>query len=541
MAKLTFIGGVGTVTGSCFLLETEDLKILVDCGMFQGRRELRMRNYRNPLVAPQSIDYIILTHAHIDHSGLIPRFYKQGFRGKVLATRATHDLCKVMLPDSGHIQEMEAEWESRKAKRRGEKAQLPLYTAADAVECLQLFEGVPYEQEVSLNNAVRFRFLDAGHILGSAIIEVWVREGGKKMKLVFSGDLGKTGTAILRDPAYVAEADYALIESTYGDRFHQPIADEAARLKEIILETVKKKGNVVIPAFAVERTQEILYELNNMIGTKQVPPIPVYIDSPLAVSATEIFRNCKDCYDEAARKLLQSGDDPFNFPGLTFVRTAEESKTLNNLPGSKIIISASGMCDAGRIKHHLKHNLWRPECAVVFVGFQGEGTLGRRILDGEKKVKILGEIIQVAAKIYSLQGFSAHADQAGLLDWVSHFTQKPQRLFVVHGEAQASRTLAELIEQKFAIPTVIPNMGEEYLLKPTGVELTKVAVAFQAAAVNTRQQLLLAISRLEQKIAGLKEQLLLNGHGNGEEAALEKLIQDIEDKIDEAEQMVTNK
>ncbi|MDH7578382.1 MAG: MBL fold metallo-hydrolase [Bacillota bacterium] len=533
MAKLTFLGGVGTVTGSCFLLETDHLKILVDCGMFQGRRELRTRNYRNPLVTPQSIDYILLTHAHIDHSGLIPRFYKQGFRGKVLATRATHDLCKVMLPDSGHIQEMEAEWVSRRAKRRGEKAQLPLYTAADAIECLQLFEGVPYEQEVSLNNAVRLRFLDAGHILGSAIIEVRVRENGKEMKLVFSGDLGKTGTAILRDPIYVAEADYALIESTYGDRFHESIAGEAARMKEIILETVKNKGNVVIPAFAVERTQEILYELNSMIESKQVPPIPVYIDSPLAVSATEIFRNCKDCYDEAARKLLQSGDDPFNFPGLTFVRTTEESKALNNLPGSKIIISASGMCDAGRIKHHLKHNLWRPECAVVFVGFQGEGTLGRRILDGEKKVKILGEIINVAAKIYSLQGFSAHADQTGLLDWVSHFTTKPQRLFVVHGEEQASRTLAELIEQKFAIPTVIPNMGEEYLLKPTGVELARVAVTFPAAfaghlavgAENCRSQ----------------EQLLLNGHGNGEEATLEKLIQDIENKIDEVDQMVAHK
>ncbi|HHW40453.1 MAG TPA: MBL fold metallo-hydrolase [Syntrophomonadaceae bacterium] len=541
MAKLTFLGGVGTVTGSCYLLETDRLKILVDCGMFQGRRELRMLNYRNPLVAPQSIDYILLTHAHIDHSGLIPRFYKQGFRGKVLATRATHHLCKVMLPDSGHIQEMEAEWESRKAKRRGERAQLPLYTAADALECLRLFEGVPYEQEVSLNDAVRLRFLDAGHILGSAIIEVWVRENGKEMKIVFSGDLGKTGTAILRDPTYIAEADYALIESTYGDRFHEPIAGEAARLKEIVLETVKNKGNVVIPAFAVERTQEILYELNNMIETKQVPPIPVYIDSPLAVSATEIFRNCQDCYDEAARQLLQSGDDPFNFPGLTFVRTTEESKALNNLPGSKIIISASGMCDAGRIKHHLKHNLWRPECAVVFVGFQGEGTLGRRILDGEKKVKILGEIINVAAKIYSLQGFSAHADQTGLLDWVSHFTTKPQRLFVVHGEAPASRTLAGLIEQKFAIPTVIPQMGEEYVLMPTGAELTRVAAAFPAAAANTRQQLLLALTRLEQKIAALKEQLLLPVRANGEEAVLEKLIQDIEDKIDEAEQKAANK
>lgn len=538
--KITFLGGVGTVTGSCYLLETNGLKILVDCGMFQGRRELRSRNYSEPLVHPQSIDYIILTHAHIDHSGLIPRFFKQGFRGKVLATRATCELCRIMLPDSGHIQEMEAEWESRKAKRRGEKAPEPLYTAADAVECLQLFEGFPYEQEVTLNDALHVRFLDAGHILGSAIIELWASENGKKVKLVFSGDLGKKDTAILRDPTYVKEADYVLIESTYGDRLHEPIANEAIRLKEIILETVRNHGNVVIPAFAVERTQEILYELNLMFERKQIPSIPVYIDSPLAVSATETFRNCQDCYDESTRELLQSGDDPFDFPGLTFVRTAEESKALNNIPGSKIIISASGMCDAGRIKHHLKHNLWRPECAVIFVGFQGEGTLGRRIQDGEKKVKILGEEIRVAAKIYSLPGFSAHADQSGLLDWVSRFITRPRCIFVVHGEEQASRTLAKLIEQDLSIPTIIPKLGDEYMLTSAGVEPTRVAATPPAAAIDTRQQLLLAISRLEQKLLRLKDRLL-NVSGNGKETEeLEKLMQNLEGKMDEAAQMLDN-
>ncbi|MGB9791989.1 MAG: MBL fold metallo-hydrolase RNA specificity domain-containing protein [Thermacetogeniaceae bacterium] len=537
MAKLTFLGGVGTVTGSCYLLETNGLKILVDCGMFQGGRELRNRNLSEPLVPPQTIDYILLTHAHIDHSGLIPRLFKLGFRGKVLTTRATRDLCEIMLPDSGHIQELEAEWESRKAKRQGEKEPEPLYTAADAAECLQLFEGFPYEQEIPLNEAVHLRFLDAGHILGSAIIELWASEDSGKMKLVFSGDLGKKNTAIIRDPSYVEEADYVVIESTYGDRLHEPIADEAARLKEIILETVRNNGNVVIPAFAVERTQELLYELNAMFESKQIPFVPVYIDSPLAVSATEIFRKHQDCYDDAARELLMSGDDPFEFPGLNFVRTAEESKALNNLPGSKIIISASGMCEAGRIKHHLKHNLWRPECAVVFVGFQGEGTLGRRIVDGAKRVKILGEEIKVAAKIYSLPGFSAHADQSGLLDWASHFKTKPRCFFVVHGEEEASHTLAKLLEQNLSVPAIIPNLREEYLLTPAGLKMTAAATAIPPVQPDIIQKLLLAIPRLEQKLALLKGRLLERTKTKNIED-VEMLVEELEKKLDEASQML---
>ncbi len=535
MAKLTFLGGAGTVTGSCYLLETSRLKILVDCGMFQGGRELRSLNFSEPPVSPQEIDYILLTHAHIDHSGLIPRFFKLGFRGKVLTTQATRDLCEIMLPDSGHIQEMEAEWESRKAKRRGEKEPEPLYTAADAVECLRIFEGVPYEQEVSLDAALSLRFRDAGHILGSAIIELLLsEEDGRKLKIVFSGDLGKKNTAIIRDPAYVEEADYVVIESTYGDRRHEPIADEAARLKDIILETVRNNGNIIIPAFAVERTQEILYELNSMFESRQIPPVPVYIDSPLAVSATEIFRKHQDCYDDAARQLLLSGDDPFEFPGLKFVRTAEESKALNGLPGSKIIIAASGMCEAGRIKHHLKHNLWRSECAVVFVGFQGEGTLGRRIVEGAKRVKILGEEIAVAAKIYSLPGFSAHADQPGLLDWVSHFKTKPLCFFVVHGEEAASRALAELIEKDFSVPAIIPKLREAYILTPDGPRLAAAATAIRLAYPEARRKLLTAITRIEQRLASLKERLLKRDEGKNLDE-METLLQDLEKRLDEAE------
>lgn len=528
MTRLTFLGAVGTVTGSCYLLETDRLKIMIDCGMFQGKRELRMRNYRNPQVAPREVDFILLTHAHIDHSGLIPRLVKQGFKGKILATRATVDLARVMLPDSGHIQEIEAEWESRKARRRGERALPPLYTAQDATDSLNRFEPVSYGQMLQLNNQVRVRFLDAGHILGSAIIEVWIREGEGELKIVFSGDLGNSSTAILRDPTVVSEADYLLIESTYGDRLHEPVADQTARLKEIIIQTISRNGSVVIPSFAVGRTQELLYALNTLVEGKEITGVPVYIDSPLAVSATEIFRNNQDCYDEAALKLLQSGDDPFSFPGLTYIRTAEESRAINEQPGGKIIISASGMCDAGRIKHHLKHNLWRPESAVVFVGFQGEGTLGRRILDGEKRVKILGEMINVAAQIYSLQGFSAHADQAGILSWISGFTKKPCRVFVVHGEPDKSQTLASLISQQTGITTVIPRLGEEYLLKPGSLEMTGAPVA--VAAVDNRKRLLLALIHLEKKLAELKEEVVLSDQITGGEE-LENLFLELEGKV----------
>lgn len=542
MARLTFLGGAGTVTGSCFLLETEKLKLFVDCGMFQGNRELRMRNYRNLEAPAQSLDYVLLTHAHIDHSGLIPRLCKQGFRGKVLTTSATMDLCEIMLPDSGHIQEVEAEFETRKAERRGERRLDPLYTAQDALNCLRAFTGVAYGRDVALNDQVRVRFLDAGHILGSAIIEVWIKENDQEVKIVFSGDMGNKGTPIVRDPSWVEEADYLLLESTYGDRLHEPVANEAQRLKEAILDTVKRGGNVIIPSFAVGRTQEILFFLNGMFKRGELPPVPVYIDSPLAVSATEIFARHPDCYDDETKACL-SGGDPFHFPNLTFVRDVKESMALNNGEHkSKVIISSSGMCDAGRIKHHLKHNLWRPESSVVFVGFQAEGTLGRRIMDGEKKVRILGESINVAAKIYSLQGFSAHADQQGLLDWVSHLTRKPQRLFIVHGEAAASCALSKLVEQRSGISAAAPRAGEQYLLNPQGLELTRTPLpSVQPVGLDARQRLLLEIFRLEKKLAEFKEDLLLMENGNGEAEALDKIVPELNTKVNDLYQFIPKK
>lgn len=531
MAKLTFRGGAGTVTGSCYLLETENLRLLVDSGLFQGKRELRTLNYRNPLVPLNTIDYILLTHAHIDHSGLIPRFYKNGFRGKVLATRATVELCEVMLPDSGHIQELEAEWKNRKAKRRGEKPYPPLYTADDAVNCMQCFQPVSYGEDVQLDEQVRVRFLDAGHILGSAIIEVWVKEGDQEIKIVFSGDLGNSGTSIVRDPFQVTAADYLLIESTYGNRLHESIIDESARIKEIILETIANRGNVIIPAFAVGRTQQILYTLNGMVESGELPRIPVFIDSPMAVSATKIFRDCRECYNQETLWLLRKGDDPFYFPGLKCVRSVEESRALNNYKEGAVIISASGMCDAGRIKHHLKHNLWRPESSVIFIGFQAEGTLGRRILDGAKKVKIMGELINVAAKIYSLQGFSAHADQAGLLKWVSGFTQKPRRVFIVHGEASESAALAELVTNETGIATSIPKFSEEYIIKTTEPEYVGITEPLVIHALDNQQQLLVSINRLEKKLAGLRRGLMAEEYDEEEIKELYEAIQELEDRI----------
>lgn len=534
MAKLTFRGGAGTVTGSCNLLETNNLRLLVDCGLFQGKKELRTLNYRKPMIPLHTIDYILLTHAHIDHSGLIPRFYKNGFRGKVLATRATVELCEVMLPDSGHIQELETEWKNRKAKRRGEKPLPPLYTAEDATNCLQCFQPVSYGEGIQLNDQVRVRFLDAGHILGSAIIEVWVKEGDREIKIVFSGDLGNSGSSIVRSPFQVTAADYLIIESTYGNRIHQSIIDQSERIKEIVLDTITRGGNVIIPAFAVGRTQQILYTLNEMIENGELPQLPVFIDSPLAVSATKIFRDCRECYNQETLWLLRKGDDPFYFPGLKCVRSTNESKALNNYKGGAIIISASGMCDAGRIKHHLKHNLWRPESAVIFIGFQAEGTLGRRLLDGVKKLKIMGELINVAAKIHSLQGgFSAHADQTGLLNWVSSFSRKPQHIFVVHGEVSESAALADLLTKKTGIPTSIPKFSEEYLFKTSHPEYVDIGVTESriASTFEKRQQLLTAIDRLAQRLPSLRSELLFEEYEDDELRELDDVIQTLEERI----------
>jgi len=458
--KLSFLGAAGTVTGSSYLLEAGGTKVLVDCGLFQGSKELKERNQAPFPYNPAEIDYLLLTHAHIDHSGLIPRLGKNGFQGKIIATSATVDLCNIMLPDCGHIQEMEVEWQNRKRKRAGKPLVEPLYTAEEARQCAQLFRGVNYGQWVELTPQLKVRFGNAGHILGSAFLEIVEQnKGGKSTRLVFSGDLGFKGRSIIQDPETVEKADYLVIESTYGDRLHKGRKETLEQFLQILKESLRDKGNIVIPAFAVERTQEILYLLNHLIEKKIIKEIPVFIDSPLAISATDIFRKHSNYFNSETKALLDSGDNPFEFPGLKYTRTSDESIAINEVDGA-IIVSASGMCDAGRIKHHLKHNLWRPECHVIFVGYQAIGTLGRNIVDGAEMVKIFGEEIAVKAQIHTIGGFSAHADQEELLSWLGEIKEKPRKVFVVHGEGKSSHTLARKIEEKFNLATNIPNRGD---------------------------------------------------------------------------------
>ena len=464
--KISFLGAAKIVTGSNFLIETKNTKFLIDCGMFQGGKSVNRMNYEPFNFNPEEIDFMVLSHAHMDHSGRIPKLTKKGFKGNIYTTKATADLCSIMLPDSGYIQEMENKWDNRKRRRSGKKLREPLYTVKEAEESLKYFKPVLYDQKIKLNEEVTCRFRDAGHILGSAIIELWIKEDNRETKLVFSGDLGRRDRPILRDPSLIGEADYLIVESTYGNKLHHPSEDDAKELISIINATVKRGGNVVIPSFAVERAQDIIYELNKYyteyIKTKDQDflSVPVYVDSPLTISATEIFLRNPDCFDKDTLKLINIGNNPLDFRNLKFTRTAEESKQINFSKESKVIISASGMCTAGRIKHHLKHNLWRKESSIVFVGYQANGTLGRRIKEGEKVVKIFGEEIQVNAEIHSLDGFSGHADKEGVLQWIKNFKSKPQKIFVVHGEEEATREMSKIIEEELKIKTHIPELGE---------------------------------------------------------------------------------
>ena len=464
MMRVEFLGGVRTVTGSATLLEKGSFKWLVDCGMFQGGKELEERNRNVQPYHAKDLSFILLTHAHIDHSGLIPKLVKEGFQEKVICTKATLDLCEVMLQDSGHIQEMEAEWQNRKSKRSGGKEVAPLYTSEEAKRSLRYFQPVGYDEILSLSDGVKVRFQDAGHILGSAMIEIWVEEEGRDKKLVFSGDLGAPNQPIVRDPSWVEEGDVLWLESTYGNRLHKSREETVEELLKIIQDAIHDQAKVVIPAFAVERTQDIIYIIGQLVRKGSIPMIPVYIDSPLAISATEIFKRNSDCFDQETKNILLRGENPFELPGIIYTQTTEESKAINEDPRPGIIISASGMCDTGRIKHHLKHHLWREASHIVFVGYQGEGTIGRRIVDGAKSVRLFGEEIAVKAHIHTLGGFSAHADQKGLLDWLSHLKNPELEVFVNHGEEKTSMELGQLIREQFHLKTTIPQWKEKKTL-----------------------------------------------------------------------------
>ncbi|MEA2109019.1 MAG: MBL fold metallo-hydrolase [Pseudomonadota bacterium] len=458
--KITCCGAAGTVTGSNYLVEAEGVRLLVDCGMFQGTRQLEERNRLDFPYRPETITHLLLTHAHIDHSGLIPKLVHDGFQGTILCTPATADLCEIMLADSAHIQEMEAGWQNRKKKRAGRSRFIePLYTQEDVNAAMKLFRPLDYDQDIILFPKVRARYRDAGHILGSAIIELWIKENGKEIKLVFSGDLGNSNQPIIADPTTINEADVLFIESTYGDRFHRSMEDTNKEFQEIIIAAHRDGGNLIIPAFAVGRTQEMLYIINELYQKKQIPPMDVYLDSPLAIAATDIFLKHPECYDAETMEKLRNGDNPLKFPGFKFSRSTEESMRLNKINKGAIIIAASGMCNAGRIKHHLRYNLWKPEAHVVLVGYQAQGTTGRLIVDGAERVKIFGEYVAVKAHCHTIGGFSAHADQKGLLNWTEHFNQPPTNTVIVHGEPQAAEAFNNKLIQK-GWHTNVPKIGD---------------------------------------------------------------------------------
>lgn len=460
--NLKFYGAAECVTGSCHILRVNNKLILLDCGLFQGKDESDRGNDSFEF-DPKEVDYILLSHAHIDHSGRIPLMYKRGFKGKVICTEATKDLCAVMLPDSGHIQEMESEWKTRKRQRQGLTGIEPLYTAKIAELSMYLFDGYDYGKWVEVFPGFNVRFHDAGHLLGSAIIEMKIIENEKETILVYTGDLGNKNIPIIRNPETLDYADYLIMETTYGDRIHENIEMELEQLVDIIKDTFKRGGNVIIPSFAVGRTQEVIYALNQYVDSDKLKSIKVYVDSPLAKESTDVFEDYRKYYDEDAQKYLKAGNDPLNFDGLIFTSSPAESAQINKINSGIIVISASGMCDAGRIRHHLKHNLWRKESSIVFVGYQAEGTLGRSILDGAKKVKIFGEEIAVNAKIYNLPGLSGHADRNGLLEWLECFRKRPKEVMLVHGNETSQRSFLSLIQSK-GYNSKIMKVNEKFYL-----------------------------------------------------------------------------
>ena len=472
--KLTFIGAAHEVTGSCHYLNVAGKNILVDYGMEQGANL-----YENvALPVPESaIDYIFITHAHIDHTGMLPKLYARGFRGQIFATKGTADLCSIMLRDSAHIQMAEAEWRNRKALRSSGKAEYePAYTMEDAEGTIKLLVPCAYNTKIDICDGVTIRFIDAGHLLGSSCIEVWLTEDDITKKIVFSGDIGNINQPLIKDPMTIDEADYVLIESTYGDREHERSRlDYVAELAQVIQETFDKGGNVVVPAFAVGRTQEILYFIRQIKDQGLVnghDDFPVYVDSPLAVEATSVFnKNVMDCFDEEALALVSKGINPINFRGLNLSITSEESKAINFDSDPKVIISAAGMCDAGRVRHHLKHNLWREECTILFVGYQAIGTPGRALIEGTDSIKLFGEAVQVNARIKSLKGVSGHADKQGLLNWMKGFKNRPDRVFVVHGDDDVTDKFADTIAEEFGLDAYAPFSGTEFNLLTNSFEL----------------------------------------------------------------------
>ncbi|MEJ5301589.1 MAG: MBL fold metallo-hydrolase [Thermodesulforhabdaceae bacterium] len=467
--KVTTLGAAGQVTGSCHLIEVDNAKYLVDCGLFQGGKKTEDLNWEPWAFDPAEIRALFLTHAHIDHSGRIPKLIRDGFRGKIYATRPTVELVKILLLDAAHIQESHAELRTRKNLRRGLPPVKPLYTEADAEASFAYLQSVEQGQPIKFDDNFKVAFRTAGHILGASILEIWTKEKDQDLKVVFSGDIGRSDQLIVKDPELIFDADALFIESTYGNRDHKTLEESKNELREAILYSYRYGQKVLIPSFAVERTQEILYVLGEFFRNKLIPDMPVFLDSPLAIQATKIFSEMKEFFDEETMAIVKKGQNPFIFPQLQFSQTVEDSRRINEIGGPAIIIAGNGMCTAGRILHHIKHNIWREGCSLVIVGFQAEGSLGRQIIDGAKKVRVMGEEVAVRARVFTIGGFSSHAGQKELLEWISNFNKKEMKVFVIHGEKTASEALASIIREQFGLWTHIPQMGETLTIEPPKV------------------------------------------------------------------------
>ena len=501
--KITFIGATHEVTGSCYYLEAAGKKFLVDCGMEQGPDYYENQDIP---VKGSDLDFVLLTHAHMDHSGNLPAIYAKGFQGPIYATQATCHLCDIMLRDSAHIQMFEAEWRNRKGRRQGKPEFVPAYTMEDAMGVIQNFVPCPYEKTIKPAEGISVRFVDAGHLLGSASIEITIQEDGKEKKIVFSGDIGNLNQPLIKDPVYLHDADYVIMESTYGDRSHGERPDYIAMLTEVIQHTFDRGGSVVIPSFAVGRTQEMLYFIRQIKEEGRVhghDNFKVYVDSPLANEATTIFNeHIYDCFDEEAMALVKKGINPLMFPGLKTSITSDDSKAINFDEDCKVIISASGMCDAGRIKHHLKHNLWNPNNTVLFVGYQAIGTLGRALIEGATEVKLFGETVAVGAGIRQMPGISGHADVNGLMTWIKAFKEKPEKVFVTHGDDEVTEIFARRLQEELGLDSMAPFSGTVYdlanntcIYEAQGIKITKASVSPKASRAARAFQKLVAMGQ----------------------------------------------
>lgn len=526
MIKVSCMGGAGGVTGSSFLVESaQGKKVLVDCGLFQGSKQMELRNWADWGFNPKDISTLFLTHAHIDHSGRIPKLVKDGFSGKIITSPPTAELSEIMLLDAAHIQEMDAEWQTKKNKRQSRSGIEPLYVTKDAEDAIRFLAPVERDNIIEVEPGVKARLRNAGHILGSSILELWLQTNGGEIKIVFSGDIGKQNQLIVKDPFEIFAADYLFIESTYGNRLHRSFEDSKAELLTAIKHAVSNNEKVIIPAFAVERTQEIIYILGEFQRNGELPHIPIYIDSPLAIKATQVFRKNRKYYDDEAMAIVKEGFDPFDMQNLRFSPSTKESIAINNSPGSAIVIAGNGMCTAGRIKHHLKHNLWRKGASIVIVGYQANGTTGRKIVDGARSVKIFGENIDVNAKVFTIGGFSAHADQNDLLTWVSNFRESKPRVFVIHGEQSSSEIFSEKLRSSFGFEVYIPSYRERLILKPREIISEKSAPEGQ---IDYYKPVYNSIVDIENELTRLKKLLKKNEEDLSEET-LNRLTYILED------------